>query len=117
MAKEYAQDGVHVGHVVVDDPIAGEKIKRGLPEYARASGRGWHDQYRRNRDGFACSLCRQPQAWTFELNVPDIEEEVVNRRWLGNGNFRRAAEPVVDPSIGVTRQHHHTVLVGGFTSR
>ena len=32
MAKEYGRDGVHVGHVVVDGPIGGEKIKQGLPE-------------------------------------------------------------------------------------
>ena len=38
MAKEYGRDGVHVGHVVVDGPIGGEKIKKGLPEYAAKLG-------------------------------------------------------------------------------
>ena len=31
MAKEYGSDGVHVGHVVVDGPIGGEKSRRAYP--------------------------------------------------------------------------------------
>ena len=32
MAKEYAADGIHVGHVVVDGAIGGEKIRNRFPE-------------------------------------------------------------------------------------
>ena len=32
MAKEYAGDGIHVGHVVVDGAIGGEKIFRRFPD-------------------------------------------------------------------------------------
>ena len=38
MAKEYGRDGVHVGYVVVDGPIGGEKIKLGYPDYAAHPG-------------------------------------------------------------------------------
>ena len=38
MAKEYASDGIHVGHVVVDGPIAGEKIRTRLPRVRGAEG-------------------------------------------------------------------------------
>jgi NAD(P)-dependent dehydrogenase (short-subunit alcohol dehydrogenase family) len=69
MAKEYGRDGVHVGHVVVDGPIGGEKIKRGLPEYAAKLG----DEGMINIDGIVDGyvyLYQQPrQAWTFELDV------------------------------------------------
>ncbi len=69
MAKEYGRDGVHVGHVVVDGPIGGEKIKKGLPEYAAKLG----DEGMINIDGIVDGyvyLHQQPrQAWTFELDV------------------------------------------------
>ena len=69
MAKEYGRDGVHVGHVVVDGPIGGEKIKKGLPEYAAKLG----DEGMINIDGIVDGyvfLYQQPrQAWSFELDV------------------------------------------------
>lgn len=69
MAKEYGRDGVHVGHVVVDGPIGGEKIKRGLPEYAAKLG----DEGMIDIDGIVDGyvyLYQQPrQAWSFELDV------------------------------------------------
>ena len=75
MAKEYAKDGVHVGHVVVDGPIAGEKIKRGLPEYAQRLGEEGMISIDGIVDGFAY-LYRQPrQAWTFELDVRTSKEQ------------------------------------------
>lgn len=75
MAKEYAEDGVHVGHVVVDGPIAGEKIKRGLPEYAQRLGEEGMISIDGIVDGFAY-LYRQPrQAWTFELDIRTSKEK------------------------------------------
>ena len=69
MAKEYGRDGVHVGHVVVDGPIGGEKIKKGLPEYAAKLG----DEGMIDIDGIVDGyvyLYQQPrQAWSFELDV------------------------------------------------
>ena len=35
MAKEYGPKGIHVGHVVIDGAIAGDKIMRHLPELAK----------------------------------------------------------------------------------
>ena len=69
LAKESAADGIHVGHVVVDGAIAGEKIKRGLPEVARRLGEdGMIDL-----DGIVRAyefLHDQPRrAWTFELDL------------------------------------------------
>ena len=75
MAKEYAQDGVHVGHVVVDGPIAGEKIKRGLPEYAERLGEDGMINIGGIVDGFAYMYRQPPQAWTFELDVRTSKEQ------------------------------------------
>lgn len=69
MAKEYGRDGVHVGHIVVDGPIGGEKIKTHFPEYAEKLG----DQGMISIDGIVDGyeyLYNQPQrAWSFEIDV------------------------------------------------
>ena len=38
MAKEYAERGIHVGHIVIDGPINGDKITEGFPAYAERLG-------------------------------------------------------------------------------
>lgn len=69
LAKEYAKDGVHVGHVVVDGPINGEKIKKGLPQYAEKLG----DEGMISIDGIVDAfayLYHQPRsAWSFEVDI------------------------------------------------
>ena len=69
LAKECAADGLHVGHVVVDGAIAGDKIKRGLPALAERLGAdGMIDL-----DGIAAAfefLHDQPRtAWSFEVDL------------------------------------------------
>ena len=69
MAKEYGPDGIHVGHVVVDGPIGGEKIKKGFPEYAEKLGNEGMIDIQGIVDGYEY-LHNQPRnAWTFELDV------------------------------------------------
>ena len=69
MAKEYAADGVHVGHVVVDGPIGGDKIMQGFPEYAEKLGDEGMISIEGIVDAFVY-LYRQPQtAWSFEVDV------------------------------------------------
>jgi NAD(P)-dependent dehydrogenase (short-subunit alcohol dehydrogenase family) len=72
MAKEYAGDGIHVGHVVVDGAIGGEKIKRRFPNLADREGR--LISIEGIVDGFVF-LYRQPRrAWSFELDVRTSHE-------------------------------------------
>lgn len=67
MAKEYAGEGIHVGHVVVDGAIGGEKIKRRFPNLADREDR--LISIEGIVDGFVF-LYRQPRrAWSFELDV------------------------------------------------
>jgi len=69
MAKEYGPEGIHVGHVVVDGPIGGEKIKQGLPDYAAKLG----DEGMIDLEGLVDAyeyLYKQPRpAWSFEVDV------------------------------------------------
>lgn len=69
MAKEYGKDGIHVGHVVVDGAIGGDKIKKGLPQYAEKLGEDGMISIEGIVDGFEF-LYKQPRrAWTFEIDV------------------------------------------------
>ena len=69
MAKEYAEAGIHVGHVVIDGPIAGDKIRERYPEYARQKGEAGMISLAGIADAFVY-LHRQPrQAWSFEVDV------------------------------------------------
>jgi NAD(P)-dependent dehydrogenase (short-subunit alcohol dehydrogenase family) len=69
MAKEYGPDGIHVGHVVVDGAIAGDKIIQGFPAYAERLGAGGMIDLNGLAEGYAF-LYRQPrEAWTFELDM------------------------------------------------
>jgi len=75
MAKEVAEDGIHVGHVVVDGAIGGEKIMTLLPEYAERLGEEGMIAIEGIVDTFAF-LWRQPRrAWSFELDVRTSKEK------------------------------------------
>jgi NAD(P)-dependent dehydrogenase (short-subunit alcohol dehydrogenase family) len=73
MAKEYAGDGIHVGHVVIDGPIGGEKIRSRFPDLASREDR--LISIEGIVDGFIF-LYRQPvRAWSFELDVRTSQEK------------------------------------------
>jgi NAD(P)-dependent dehydrogenase (short-subunit alcohol dehydrogenase family) len=74
MAKEYAGDGIHVGHVVVDGAIGGEKIMRGLPQYAEKLGEDGMISIEGIVDGFVFLYKQPPRAWTFEIDVRTSKE-------------------------------------------
>ena len=75
LAKEYAKDNVHVGHVVVDGAIGGHKIKQRYPEYAEKLGEAGMISIQGIVDGFEY-LYRQPaNAWTFEIDVRTSQEQ------------------------------------------
>ena len=75
MAKEYATDGVHVGHIVIDGPIGGEKIKKGLPEYAERLGEAGMISIQGIVDAYEFLYDQPSNAWTFELDVRTSLEE------------------------------------------
>ena len=69
LAKEYGPEKIHVGHVVVDGAINGEKIKTRWPDYAEKLG----DEGMISIDGIVDAyeyLYKQPEtAWTFEVDL------------------------------------------------
>ena len=73
MAKEYAPEGIHVAHVVVDGAIAGDKIMNRFPDAANRqdsliSIEGIVDAF--------AFLYQQPErAWSFELDVRTLKEK------------------------------------------
>jgi NAD(P)-dependent dehydrogenase (short-subunit alcohol dehydrogenase family) len=79
LAQTFARDlgprGVHVGHVIIDGAIGGEKIKSNLPQVAEALG----DDGMVGLEGLAhayWSMHVQPKnAWTFELDVRPYKEK------------------------------------------
>jgi len=74
MAKEYAAEGIHVGHVVVDGAIGGEKIKTAFPDYAARLGEEGMISIDGIVDGYAFLYHQPPRAWTFELDVRTSQE-------------------------------------------
>jgi NAD(P)-dependent dehydrogenase (short-subunit alcohol dehydrogenase family) len=74
MAKEYGPEGVHVGHVVIDGPIAGDKIIKGLPEYAEKVGEAGMIHLDGIAEAFVTLYRQQPRAWTFEMDVRTSQE-------------------------------------------
>jgi NAD(P)-dependent dehydrogenase (short-subunit alcohol dehydrogenase family) len=74
MAKEYAAGGIHVGHVVIDGAIGGDKIRQGLPEYAEKLGEEGLISLDGIVDGYAFLYRQAPRAWTFELDVRTSKE-------------------------------------------
>ena len=73
MAKEYAADGIHVGHVVVDGAIAGEKIFQRFPD--AASREDGLVSIEGIVEAFAF-LYKQPQrGWSFEVDVRTFKEK------------------------------------------
>ena len=69
MAKEYGPKGIHVGHVVIDGAIAGDKIMSRLPELAEKLGEDGMIKIEGIVDGYVYLYNQLPQAWTFELDL------------------------------------------------
>ena len=74
MAKEYAEQGIHVGHVVIDGPINGDKITEGFPAYAERLGEGGLINLEQIAESFAYLYRQPPTAWTFELDLRTSQE-------------------------------------------
>jgi NAD(P)-dependent dehydrogenase (short-subunit alcohol dehydrogenase family) len=74
MARAYGPQGIHVAHVVVDGGIGGEKIVKGLPQFAQAMG----EDGLVSLDGLADAywyVHTQPRAcWTHELDLRTFKE-------------------------------------------
>src|SRR6184192_2282867 len=74
MARAYGPQGIHVGHVVIDGGIAGDKIIKGIPQFAQAVGEDGLVSLTGLTDAY-WYLYRQPKAaWTHELDLRPFKE-------------------------------------------
>jgi NAD(P)-dependent dehydrogenase (short-subunit alcohol dehydrogenase family) len=74
MARAYGPQGIHVAHVVVDGGIAGDKIVKGLPQFAQAMGEDGLVSLEGLADAY-WYLYKQPRAaWTHELDLRTFKE-------------------------------------------
>ena len=75
MAKEYGPKGIHVGHVVVDGAIAGEKIMNRIPNFSEKLDEGRLINLEGIVDGYVFLYKQSAQAWTFELDLRTSKEK------------------------------------------
>ena len=74
MAREFGPRGIHVGHIVIDGAIGGDKIMRNLPELAAAKGVDGLLGLDAIAEAF-WQLHLQPRsAWTHELDLRPFKE-------------------------------------------
>ena len=75
MSKEYAPEGIHVGHVVVDGVIDGDRVRERRPELLEALGKDQLLEIELIVDGFEFLYKQSPRAWSFELDLrPSLEK-------------------------------------------
>ncbi len=75
MSKEYGPKGIHIGHIVLDGAINGDKLKKNNPDLARKLG----DKGLINIQGIVESYVylynQSPNAWTFEIDLRTSNEK------------------------------------------
>lgn len=74
MAKEYGPEGIHVGHVIVDGAIAGDKVIKGRPEIVSAIGKEALISIDGIVDAYVFLHSQPKSAWTFEVDVRTSRE-------------------------------------------
>ena len=75
MAKEYGPQGIHIGHVVIDGAIAGEKIMNRIPNFAEKLDERRLINLEGIVDGYVFLYKQSAQAWTFELDLRTSKEK------------------------------------------
>lgn len=74
MAREFGPQGIHVGHVIVDGVISGDRIKSRIPEYLDALGDEGSLVPDAIADAFWALHIQQRSAWSHEIDVRPFKE-------------------------------------------
>ena len=74
IAKEYAENSIHVGHVIVDGGLAGARIKKRLPDFDQRVKEGKLIDIESVTDAYMFLYNQNKRAWTFELDVRTFKE-------------------------------------------
>jgi NAD(P)-dependent dehydrogenase (short-subunit alcohol dehydrogenase family) len=75
IAREYGPSGIHVGHVVIDGVIEGEKVLAGFPGYIESKGEDGALNIGATADAFFALHDQHRSAWTQELDIRPFKEE------------------------------------------
>jgi NADP-dependent 3-hydroxy acid dehydrogenase YdfG len=74
LAKDYGPKGIHVGHVVVDGVINGERVRQRFGEYLDAMGEDGSLEPDDIAEAFWFMHSQPRNAWTFEVDVRPFKE-------------------------------------------
>ena len=74
LAKEYAENSIHVSHVIVDGGLAGERIKQRLSDFEQRVKEGKLINIENVTDAYMFLYNQSKEAWTFELDLRTFQE-------------------------------------------
>lgn len=74
IAREYGPQGIHVGHVVIDGIIEGEKVRSRFPDYIDGLGQDGALKISAIADAFFALHDQHRTAWTQELDIRPFKE-------------------------------------------
>ena len=74
IAKEYAENSIHVGHIIVDGGLAGEKIKQRVSDFDERVKDGKLIDIDSVTDAYMYLYNQNKNAWTFELDIRTSKE-------------------------------------------
>ena len=74
LAKEYAENSIHISHVIVDGGLAGERIKQRLSDFEERVKEGKLINIGNVTDAYMFLYNQSKDAWTFELDVRTSQE-------------------------------------------
>jgi NAD(P)-dependent dehydrogenase (short-subunit alcohol dehydrogenase family) len=74
MAREYGPQGIHVGHVIVDGGIDGERLHTLAPQFVAAKGEGGLLDIDAIAETYWQMHTQHPTAWTHEVDLRPAKE-------------------------------------------
>ena len=74
MAREFGPLGIHVAHVIIDGGIAGDRIRKGVPEYAQMKGEDGLLDLDAIADTYWHLHTQHKTAWTHEVDLRPYKE-------------------------------------------
>ena len=75
LAKEYAENLIHVGHVIIDGGLAGEKIQQRVSDFDQRVKDGRLMDIDSVTDAYMFLYNQNRNAWTFELDIRTSKEK------------------------------------------
>ena len=72
--KEYAAQSIHVGHVIIDGGLAGDKIKNRLSDFDQRVQDGKLMDIESVTDAYMFLYNQNQNAWSFELDIRTSKE-------------------------------------------